>query len=113
MPLPHLAERLQPVGYLGQLLRLDTTIALTPLLLYKDKTTFGQYLYVQGNGLAAYFKILRNSIQVPGIGRKHANDLSSGGVGNGLENISSYLHIICKCLLANICASICLRKFNL
>jgi hypothetical protein len=67
-----------------------------------QKLAFYQYLDMQGYGLAADVKTLCYGIDVQRLVCDHVDDPAPGGVGNGLEYVSSDYH----------CASICLQIYG-
>jgi hypothetical protein len=112
-----LAVLLYPGGYLAELSKAGLAKPLPALLPDDQEPAVKEDLNVEGYGLTADIEFFRDGVYVMGLGGDHVDDGSPGGVGYGLVYVASGFHVIagacylCKQVLANIRARICLRKF--
>lgn len=63
-----------------------------------------------GDSGAAAIEVFCDGVQVHGLSGYEAEDLSAGGVGDGLEYVSSCLHVF-NCASCPLCVSICLQIY--
>jgi hypothetical protein len=112
-----LAVLVNPGGDLIELSEAGLAKPLTALLSDDEEAAVKEDLDVQGYGLTGHVEFFRDGVYVMGLGGDHVDDGSPGGVCYGLVYVASGFHFmvgaryLCKQVLANIRASICLRKF--
>lgn len=94
---PHFSELLQPQIYLLHLFEFQLIVDFTALLLLLYQITFSKNLKVLGNRLAGYVKVFGKGIGCHGLHGNQCNNRSTGGVGYGLENISSHFKQLIGC----------------
>ena len=89
---PELAEGFDPVGDLAQWGQGGLCISLAALLADGDEAAFRQQFYMLGDGGAAAVEVFGDGVEVHGLSGYEAEDVSAGGVGDGLEYVSACLH---------------------
>src|SRR5688572_18003880 len=86
--------------------------AFTSFLFELHEATFVQYLHVFGYGGAAHVELLGYRIQVKRLVCQQVNNLAAGGVGYGLENVSSHsVSGLCNYSVTNVYVTFRLRKY--
>lgn len=89
---PHLSVGLHPIGYLAEVAQPAFAISLPALATDSHQSAFGENFDMLGDGGAAHGEIFCDRVQVQGLTGDKADDIPSGGVGYGLEYVSSGLH---------------------
>ena len=92
--LPDLPELFEPFVYLLHFINFKLIIDFPALVFLFDQFAFGQNFHVLGNGLPGHVKMFGNSTGGHCLYCDQCDDGPSGGVGDGLENISSHVTVI-------------------